>query len=61
MSNPERYCKRCNWYDEDYGCICSPSERVYQCEWYRGVHPEEVEEFNRSMEEWSEEDGTSEN
>lgn len=47
-----RFCRRCGWNDEDYGCICPYGEEVYQCALYMFYHPKEVEQFNKDMDEW---------
>ncbi len=49
----ERFCLKCGWLDDDYGCTCPSGEEVYQCLMYMHYHPEEVEEFNKQMEEWA--------
>ena len=51
MNDEKKFCRKCNWNDYDYGCCCPPHEEVYQCPMYMYYHPEEVEEFNKSMEE----------
>ena len=48
----KKFCMNCGWNDCDYGCTCPTNERVYQCDMYIHYHPEEVEVFERSMEEW---------
>lgn len=48
----KRFCLKCGWNDEDYGCICPSGEEVWQCPMYIHYHPDKVEEFNRQMEEW---------
>ena len=50
----------CNWNDCDYGCTCPPNEEVYQCTMYMYYHPEEVDEFNKAMEEWAKQKAGSE-
>lgn len=53
MTNDEkRFCSKCNWNDCDYGCTCPPNEEVYQCTMYIHYHPDEVNEFEKAMEEW---------
>ena len=47
------FCFKCNWNDSDYGCTCPPNEEVYQCEIYMNNHPNEVKQFNKSMEKWA--------
>lgn len=47
-----KFCMKCSWNDCDYACICPPYEEVYQCPMYRHYHPEEVEKFEKSFEEW---------
>lgn len=46
----KRFCVKCGWLDSDYGCISPPGEEVYQCPMYMFYHPEEVEEFNKWVE-----------
>lgn len=48
----KRFCCKCNWNDCDYGCTCTPNEKVYQCEMYMHYNPDEVKQFNKDMEEW---------
>lgn len=52
MNDETRFCNKCGWNDCDYGCICPSNERVYQCPLYIHYHPNEVNEFNKAMEEW---------
>ena len=52
-SDYKRFCLKCGWLDEDYGCTCPSAQEVYQCPMYMYYHPEAVEAFNRSMEEWA--------
>jgi len=52
MDDYRKFCTKCGWNDPDYGCVSPPGEEVYQCPMYIHYHPEEVEAFNRSMEEW---------
>ena len=28
MDTEERFCKKCNWNDSDYGCTCPTQEQV---------------------------------
>ena len=51
-SDIQRFCLKCGWNDPDYGCTSPPYEEVYQCPMYMHYHPEEVEKFNKAMEEW---------
>lgn len=44
---------KCGWNDADFGCLSPYEEAVYQCPMYMHYHPEEVEEFNKAMEDWS--------
>ena len=53
MSDEKRFCSKCSWNDCDYGCTCPPNEEVYQCSMYMYYHPDEVNEFNKSFEEWA--------
>ena len=53
----DKFCRRCSWNDADYGCICPHGEEVYQCELYMFYHPEEVEQFNKDMDEWLKQKG----
>lgn len=46
----KRFCVKCSWLDSDYGCISPPGEEVYQCPMYMYYHPEEVEKFNKWVE-----------
>lgn len=48
----KNFCLKCKWNDEDYGCTSPIGEEVYQCPMYIHYHPEEVEKFEKSMEEW---------
>lgn len=48
----KKFCMNCGWNDSDFGCICPSGEQVYQCVMYMHYHPEEVEKFERCMEEW---------
>lgn len=52
MDDYKKFCMKCGWNDCDYGCICPPYEEVYQCPIYMRDHPEEVELFERSFEEF---------
>lgn len=45
----KKFCLRCNWNDEDYGCTVRHDEIIYQCEMYIHYHPEEVKKFNEEM------------
>ena len=49
----QRFCRRCGWLDEDYGCMSPSHERIRQCPMYRHYHPEEVKQFDEAMEEWA--------
>lgn len=49
-----KFCMKCGWNDVDYGCTSRFDEAVYQCPMYMYYHPEEVEQFEKDMEEWSE-------
>jgi len=49
----KRFCLKCGWNDEDYGCTSPRNEEVYQCPMYMHYHPEEVEKFEKAMEEWA--------
>lgn len=49
----KRFCLKCGWNDEDYGCTCPKREEVYQCPMYMHYHPEEVKQFEHDMEEWA--------
>ena len=51
-SDEKRFCAKCSWNDCDYGCCCPSREEVYQCSMYMYYHPDEVNEFNKAMEEW---------
>lgn len=51
----KKFCMRCNWNDSDYGCTCPSDEEVWQCDMYQYYHPEEVEQFERDMDEWAKE------
>lgn len=51
-----KFCSRCGWNDEDYGCICPSGEEVYQCEMYRYYHPDKVKQFEEDMRRWSEQE-----
>lgn len=53
MDDDKRFCSKCNWNDCNYGCTCPPNEEVYQCVMYMHYHPNEVNEFNKAMEEWA--------
>ena len=53
MDDYTKFCMKCGWNDPDYGCISPSGEDVWQCDLYRFYHPEEVEQFNRDMEEWA--------
>lgn len=48
----KKFCMNCGWNDSDFGCSCPPYEEVYQCPMYMHYHPEEVEKFEKSFEEW---------
>lgn len=48
----KKFCMKCNWNDSDFGCSCPSGEEVYQCDMYMHYHPDEVKEFEKSMEEW---------
>lgn len=49
----KRFCMKCGWNDEDYGCTSPRNEAVFQCPMYMYYHPEEVEQFEKDMEEWA--------
>ena len=53
MYDEKRFCNKCGWNDCDYGCTCPSNEKVYQCHMYMYYHPNEVKEFNKAMEEWT--------
>lgn len=53
MNDEKRFCINCSWNDCDYGCTCPRDEKVYQCIMYMYYHPNEVNEFNKSIEEWT--------
>jgi hypothetical protein len=59
-SDEKRFCAKCSWNDCDYGCTCPPNEEVYQCSMYMHYHPDEVDEFNKAMEEWAKKKAESE-
>ena len=48
----KRFCLKCGWLDEDYGCTSPTHEAVWQCPMYIHYHPDEVKEFNKSFDEW---------
>lgn len=48
----KKFCLKCSWLDSDYGCTCPIDESVYLCPLYMYYHPEEVEKFNKEMEDW---------
>lgn len=48
----KRFCLKCSWNDADLGCTSPRGEEIWQCDMYRHYHPEEVKEFEESMEEW---------
>ena len=48
----KRFCIPCHWDDADLGCSCPSGEEVWQCDLYRHYHPEEVKEFEKSIEDW---------
>lgn len=47
-----RFCLKCSWNDVDMGCTSPRGEEIWQCPMYIHYHPEEVKEFEKSMEEW---------
>ena len=47
-----KYCINCGWNDPDFACTVRQDEVVYQCELYRDKHPEEVEEFEKWVDEF---------
>ena len=49
----KRFCLKCGWNDEDYGCTSPMHEAIFQCDMYRHYHPEEVRQFEKDMEEWA--------
>lgn len=53
MNDNERICNKCGWYDCDYVCNCPPDEKVYQCQLYINTHPVEVNNFNKTIQDWS--------
>lgn len=53
MDDYVRFCLKCTWNDEDYGCISPSGEEVYQCPMYIHYHPEEVSEFEKYWDEWA--------
>lgn len=53
MNKDEEFCFKCGWNDSDYGCTCPPNEKVYQCKMYIKTHPVEVNQFNKAMQDWS--------
>lgn len=59
-NDEKRFCSKCNWNDCDYGCTCPSNEEVYQCPMYMHYHPDEVKEFEKSMEEWAKQKTESE-
>lgn len=52
MDDYKRFCMKCGWNDSDFGCTSPSGEEIYQCPMYMHYHPEEVEAFNKAMEEW---------
>jgi len=48
----KKFCLKCVFLDEDYGCTCPPYEEVYQCDMYRHYHPQEVAEFEKYCDEY---------
>lgn len=50
----KRFCLKCGWYDDDYGCTSPSGEEVYQCNMYRYYHPDEVKRFEDDMKSWKE-------
>ena len=49
----KRFCLKCGWNDADYGCKSPSREAIWQCPMYMHYHPEEVEKFEKAMEEWA--------
>lgn len=60
INDEQRFCSKCGWNDSDYGCTSPAGEEVYQCPMYMHYHPEEVEKFNKEMEEWAKQKAESE-
>lgn len=56
----KRFCLNCPWNDSDLGCTSPSGEEIWQCDMYRHYHPEEVKEFEKSMEEWAKQKTESE-
>lgn len=46
-----RFCLKCGWNDPDYGCTSPSGEELWQCDMYIHYHPDEVEEFYKSLDE----------
>lgn len=53
MDDYRKFCMKCGWNDSDLGCTSPRDEKIWQCEMYIHYHPEEVKEFEKSMEEWA--------
>lgn len=51
MDDYREFCMRCSWNDPDYGCISPQGEELWQCKMYQYYHPEEVERFEKSLDE----------
>ena len=55
-----KFCMKCSWNDSDLGCTSPSGEEIWQCPMYIHYHPEEVKEFEQSMEEWAKQKSESE-
>lgn len=55
-----KFCMKCAWNDSDLGCTSPSGEELWQCPMYIHYHPEEVKEFDKSMEEWAKQKAESE-
>lgn len=52
MDDYKRFCMKCHWNDCDYGCTCPDNEEIYQCPMYMYYHPDELADFEKSINEW---------
>ena len=56
MDDYKKFCMKCAWNDDEFGCTSPSGEELWQCPMYMYYHPDEVDEFYKAIEKGSEEE-----
>lgn len=49
MDTEKRFCKKCNWNDNNLECTCPVQEQVYQCLIYIYYQQKVIDEIEKSV------------